>query len=66
LDGTDIPIEIALSIVLAAAVEGADRQGLLSALRGPEPSEPAAASPALVIAFPAQAGSPDDDGPFAA
>jgi hypothetical protein len=35
VDGADIPIEVALSIVLAAAVQGADRQSLLSALTRP-------------------------------
>ena len=65
MDGTDIPIEIALSIVLAAAVEGADRQGLLDALRGTDPVETSDPAPALVFAFPTTAGSPDD-GPSAA
>jgi hypothetical protein len=37
MDRADIPIEVALSIVLAAAVDGADRRGLLTALSGPRP-----------------------------
>ena len=78
MDGADIPIEVALSIVLAAAVEGADRHSLLSALHRParagqsEPAEPVgqpapAGAPALVFAFPVPADAdPDDHGPFAA
>ena len=78
MDGADIPFEVALSIVLAAAVEGADRHSLLSALNRParaeqpEPAEPVqqpapADAPALVFAFPVPADSdPDDHGPFAA
>ena len=37
MDRADIPIEVALSIVLAAAVDGADRRSLLTALSGPRP-----------------------------
>lgn len=37
MDRADIPIEVALSIVLAAAVDGADRRSLLTALSRPRP-----------------------------
>ena len=79
MDRADIPIEVALSIVLAAAVEGADRRSLLTALSG-TPRPPAQPdllatdrhadrqqAPALVFAFPTQPGAgPEHDGPAAA
>jgi len=68
MDGAQIPLEVALSCVLAAAVEGADRRGLLAALHdGPNSPSPAATDrgPALVYAFPAPS-APEDDGPNAA
>ena len=81
MDRADIPIEVALSIVLAAAVDGADRRNLLAALTGPpamatlprpRPDGDGAApdrdrAPALVFAFPAAADQDDEpDGPAAA
>jgi hypothetical protein len=81
MDRADIPIEVALSIVLAAAVDGADRRGLLAALRGPLPvaglprprpdvdgeGVDVDRTPALVFAFPTVADHDDEpDGPAAA
>lgn len=71
MDRADIPIEVALSIVLAAAVDGSDRRGLLTALNGGLPAEGAddGRGPALVFAFPDRAATApehDPDGPAAA
>ncbi len=54
MDRADIPIEVALSIVLAAAVDGADRRSLLTALGGPRPVVEGLPRPR-----PAGAGTPD-------